>query len=204
MNCTEWEERIALYIAADLNGVEAAEVEAHVRTCAVCSELKQELERDAINLSTSPPEVQTVNYSDLRKNIRGRIAAEQRRKKLLAVLAVAAALVLVLILKSSRHQALVLTSPRFSSLEGTAGFSRPSDLLKAAVPRHSPARPDGRPRRPPPDPKLEALLQQFSESQNPPTPSGATSPLEMRIRTKDPSVTILVLQPTEGTPNENE
>ena len=45
MNCSDWEERIALHAGGDLPPAEAAEVERHLRECAGCQVLASELQQ---------------------------------------------------------------------------------------------------------------------------------------------------------------
>jgi anti-sigma factor RsiW len=49
MNCTQWEERLSLYIGGDLSSHDAAEVERHLAECAGCQLFASGL-RSALNL----------------------------------------------------------------------------------------------------------------------------------------------------------
>ncbi|HLJ46738.1 MAG TPA: hypothetical protein VKU01_12055 [Bryobacteraceae bacterium] len=199
MNCAEWEEKIALYLGDDLAVHDLDRVEGHLRACAECARFYKELKLDANSLRSAPPEAATADYSVLRRLIRRRVASEQWRKRLVPLIAVAAAVVLAIVVRSTAPQPVIpapqpivvrMPAPRVEKSVHTGGAGL------------QPAR--FHPKHPTTDPDLEAALMRFTNSELPQQEAHPKTPIEMRVRTKDPNVTIVVFQPNEATPNENE
>ena len=73
MTCAEFEERIALYVGGELAPGERLAVEEHLRVCAECAALARELEEDRAWLASRPPETAEVDFAAMRLEIRRRI-----------------------------------------------------------------------------------------------------------------------------------
>jgi anti-sigma factor RsiW len=82
MNCTEWEERIALHAGGDLPAGEAAEVERHLGECAGCqvlwSGLKESLE--TLRAAHRADQQDTLGPAHFTA-VRGRVLAELERRR---------------------------------------------------------------------------------------------------------------------------
>ena len=107
MNCTDWEERLALYAGGDLAPAKAAEVERHLAECAGCqmfaSGLKASLEllRDAHGDALNP-----AHFAAVRARVVAQLERERRpfwrRAWVYGLAAVAAALLLAVAVRPSR------------------------------------------------------------------------------------------------------
>jgi hypothetical protein len=131
MNCTEWQERVALFVGADLPVDEEAAVEQHLAACGDCRLLEQELSQSrAVLLS-----LRTINDDDLsvvRSNVLG--ALQKRKHRMvpawLPYAAVIAALVIGWTIWPPRAPVSDSRGPQKSS--GTARISRPSEPARSA------------------------------------------------------------------------
>lgn len=120
MNCSEWEERIALYIGADVPASERAEVERHLAECPGCqvfaSGTKESLNllRDAHQDVPDP-----AHFAAVRARVLATLEAERRpwwRRGWIYGAALAAAAVLLVVAslpapKPQPHQVAVVTVP---------------------------------------------------------------------------------------------
>ena len=76
MNCSDWEERIALHAGGDLPPAEAAEVERHLRECAGCQVLASGLQQSLALLKEEHDEpLAGAHFSA----VRARVVAELER-----------------------------------------------------------------------------------------------------------------------------
>jgi len=225
MNCLPFEERIAQYVDGDLDRAEVRRVEEHLRSCPACAEFADRLESDRILLRTPPLETAQVDFAALRSQIRRRIVQERRRITLVPALLIAASILIAVGIAAFRlGQVRVPPSVLVGQAVPPAPYpSRGADPLvrtgppgpvvanginvrpQARRPTRASAADQGvRPTAAPQaDPALEAALQEFlaAEKARAVSPEG-TSPIEIRIVTGDPNVTLILLQETSGASNE--
>ena len=201
MSCRAFEETIARYVGGDLAPEEARPVERHLRGCAVCAELARELEEDRGRLSTRPPEAGDVDYAAMRRRIRQQIAIRQpRSRRLLPALLTAATILLAAAVATIRRAPQRIAPPTQIAQLPAAPVERTLAPAQARPLRRSrPAR-TARAAQPPPELTLEAAMRMFQELEPAPLapPTGSDSPVEMRIATRNPNVTIILLQETKG------
>ncbi|HUI55319.1 MAG TPA: anti-sigma factor [Bryobacteraceae bacterium] len=198
MSCPEFEERIALYAGGDLALEDVRRIEDHLRSCPACAELARLLEHDRASLATQPPEAASVDYAAMRLQIRRRITQRSRARKLLPALLAAASVLLMLRVAMLRRQPKpVAPPPQIAKVE--------QPVQQAQVPPVLPAR--AKPRRiakqrpqltQQPGLTLEAAMRMLEDLESPPPPAGSDSPVEIRIATRDPNVTIVLLPETKG------
>jgi anti-sigma factor RsiW len=180
MRCTGFEERVARYVGGDLTAHESATVEQHLRGCADCAELARELERDRAWLASRPAETANVDFAAMRREIRRKIA--RRPKSVWRWVAAAAAIILVLGLAATLRK----TPPgRTARSEARAtpsmtppGVGRTSARTILTAPRET-ARP-----------AVHKAQQLAAEEPG--------SSVEIRIATRDPHVTIILLHESRG------
>ena len=212
MNCQGFEERIASYVGGDLTPEEALPVEQHLRSCAACADLALGLESDRIWLSSRPPEVVDIDYTAMRRQIRQEITRSRRgRRWLPALLAAAAILLAAAVTTLRRTPASHRVAPPATTLAEVSPapamtiFRRPNHIKGNSATRGS--GPEGtpdegvRPTQTEPELTLEAAMRMFQELEPeppPPPPTGSDSPVEMRIATSNPNVTIILLQESKG------
>ena len=78
MNCSDWEERIALHAGGDLPPAEAAEVERHLRECAGCQVLASGLKQSLAVLKEAHAEPLAAAHFSA---VRARVVAELERER---------------------------------------------------------------------------------------------------------------------------
>jgi anti-sigma factor RsiW len=78
MNCSDWEERIALHAGGDLPPAEAAEVERHLRECAACQVLASGLKQSLELLKEAHDEPLAAAHFSA---VRARVVAELEQKR---------------------------------------------------------------------------------------------------------------------------
>lgn len=104
MNCSDWEERIALHAGGDLPPAEAAEVERHLRECAGCQVLASGLKQSLALLKEAHDEpLAPAHFSAVRARVVAEL--EQKRRPLWAwawSLGLAAAVVALLMMLALR------------------------------------------------------------------------------------------------------
>jgi anti-sigma factor RsiW len=107
MNCSDWEERIALHAGDDLPPAEAAEVERHLRECAGCQVLASGLKQSLAWLKEAHHEpLAPAHFSTVRARVMAEL--EQKRRPLWAwawsfgLAAAAVALLVTLALRPGR------------------------------------------------------------------------------------------------------
>ena len=104
MNCSDWEERVALHAGGDLPPAEAAEVERHLRECAACQVLASGFEQSLALLREAHNEpLAPAHFSAVRARVVAEL--EQKRRPLWAwawSLGLAAALVALLVMLALR------------------------------------------------------------------------------------------------------
>jgi anti-sigma factor RsiW len=197
MTCAGFEERIALCVGGDLAPEEAAAVEQHLRACADCAGLARGLEEDRAWLASRPPETAEVDYAAMRREIRRGIAPPRRGWKWLA--AAAAILLAAGVSTLRRTPARVAMAPNRSLTVTAQNAAPPQNPIpsrdrKGAVPSRSTAT-----QAPEPELTLEDATRMFQalEPESAPPP-GSVSPVEIRIATRDPNVTIILLHESKG------
>ena len=85
MNCSHWEERIALHAGGDLPPAEAVEVERHLRECAGCQVLASGLQRSLALLREAHDEpLAEAHFSAVRARVVAELEQERRRGALWA------------------------------------------------------------------------------------------------------------------------
>jgi hypothetical protein len=173
MMCAGKEERIARYVGGDLAPEDSAELERHLRDCSECGELARAMERDAEWLASRPPELAEVDFAAMRREIRREIT--RPRWSWRWVVAAAAAFVLVGALT-------YIDPPRKPYRPAVA-------IREAAAP--SPA---------PPPAKVAAVAPKRTRRPRriEPVPPQTNSPVTIRIATRDPNVTIILLHESKG------
>jgi anti-sigma factor RsiW len=215
MNCADFEERIALNAGGELGVEEAARVEQHLRTCAECAELARGLVEDRAWLASRPPEAAEVDFAAMRREIRREITRPRRNWKwLAAAAAILLAVGLAASLRKTPARTVAVALPN-RSLTVTAENAAPrkSPILsrdrKGAVLHRLPHVPshvgvtgtlmESSTQSPEPELTLESAIRTFQaldpESAPPPASS---SPVEIRIATRDPNVTIILLHESKG------
>jgi anti-sigma factor RsiW len=194
--CAEIEERIALHVGGDLPLEEALALEEHLRVCAECAALARGLAADRAWLAIRPEEAGDIDYAAMRREIVQSAVAQSRRNRRWAVaLSVAAAILL----------AVGVTCFRAPLRRRMTPVLRPAPVATPAVAVQTASPPTVRAvrvpvRREPAGPaplSLEAAIRAFDDLQ-PPPPAGSDSPVEMRLATRDPRVTIILLQESNG------
>jgi anti-sigma factor RsiW len=198
MSCPEFEEPIARYVGGDLSAEEALAVELHLRNCVDCAELAREMEDDRAWVSQRPPELVEVDFAAMRREIRREIGRTPRWRRWLPALLAAAAILLVFVAVSNRRKtpalpvALVPAVAPVEAVKSVTKAARPEPGLKAAAAATV---------EPETGITLEAAIRMFQELEHPAEeapPEGSDSPVEMRIATRDPNVTIILLQESKG------
>jgi len=175
MNCSDWEERIALHAGGDLPPGEAAEVERHLRECAGCQVLASGLQQSLAWLKAEHDEPLAGAHFSV---VRARVVAElehQRRGALRArrrawsygLAAAAAALVVMLMLRPGRTPVSVRTNRSLT----VAALSPPAVREPVSPP-----------------PPHRRVARRVVRADVPDTPSG--EPLIVKLQTDDPNVVI--------------
>ena len=110
MNCSDWEERIALHAGGDLPPAEAAEVERHLRECAGCQVLASGLKQSLALLKEAHHQpLAAAHFSAVRARVVAELEQQRRRGALWArrawgygLAAVAVAVLAMLALRPGR------------------------------------------------------------------------------------------------------
>ena len=177
MNCTGWEERLALYAGGDLVPAEVDGVQRHVRECTGCSELLESLQTTVAVLRESPADtVDAAHYAAVRTRVRATLEQSRRRRTWAYSLA-AAALVVACALPVLHHRAPVVVPAAT-----TATVSAP---VAPVVP--SPAVPPRRRVRRQPAPKTIAVKTE-----------PVVEPMVVKLITDDPDIIIYWITDTKG------
>lgn len=102
MNCTDWEERIALHAEGDLPRPECAAVERHLAECAACREFLEEMKRSLAELRAAHAEpLEAAAFTAVRARVLAQIDHTRGLAWWLAwigALAAAAAVLVILLL----------------------------------------------------------------------------------------------------------
>jgi len=191
MSCPLFEEPIARYIGGDLPDSEAPAIERHIHRCPACAAWADALIADRQWLSQRPPEAADVDYAGMRRHIREAIERPRRIWwRWLPVAAAAAAAILIF----APHR----PAPR-KTLTVVAKVAAP---VPAPAPITAPPVAPRKQVTPKPQPPLtlEAAIAMFQALNSDPAPlaEASGSPVEMRITTGDPNVTIILVQSTNG------
>jgi hypothetical protein len=185
MSCPNWEERIA----EESGGGFSADVREHLNSCAECALLAEALERDRLAIASAPFEAADADYAAMRHSIRAAIVRRRRARRYVPALLAAAALAgAFVVTHRSQPPARPVVADRQPVVEST-----PPAAAQAAAPVQKPSRK----RRPPQAASHLALLERAIADQTPPD-AGSQSPIEMRIETANPNVTIILLQEKDG------
>lgn len=172
MMCAGNEERIARYVGGDLTPEEAAAMERHLRECAACAEFARGMEQDAESLASRPPELAGMDFAAMRREIRREIARPRWNWKWIAAAAALVLLTVAVSMTPDRRRVLRKSEP---SLAQTKPQPAPPATVAAVIPK--------RPRR---VKRIE------------PIPAETDSPVTIRIATRDPNVTIILLHESKG------
>ena len=145
MNCSEWEERIALLVEVDLPAVDAAQTRRHLEECAACREFAAGVEGDLATLRAAHHEpIAPAAYAAVRNAVLERIERKHSRLRRLAWIGtLAAAAIVLLLVANSRpveppHVAVAVPpAPLLPAPQGPA--SQPKPPVRVARVRHRPA-----------------------------------------------------------------
>jgi anti-sigma factor RsiW len=175
MRCTGFEERIARHVGGDLAEDESAAVEQHLRVCANCADLARELAEDRAWLASRPPEAAAVDFDALRREIRRKIARPRWGWKWVTA---AAAIVLALGVTTTLRK-----TPSGRAVRAEADPTQPPVVhpVEWVLARSAPI-----PRKPP---------RHTAKPKPAPEPD---SNVEIRLATRDPHVTIILLHESRG------
>ncbi|MGA2271432.1 MAG: zf-HC2 domain-containing protein [Bryobacteraceae bacterium] len=115
MNCSDWEERIALHAGRDLPPAEAAEVERHLRECAGCQVLASGLKQSLALLKEAHDEpLAAAHFSAVRARVVAELEKERRplwqRAWAYGLAAVAVGLLVMLALRPGRAPVVTRTN----------------------------------------------------------------------------------------------
>jgi anti-sigma factor RsiW len=168
MTCADFEERIALYVGGDLTADERLAVEDHLRACSACAELARELEEDRTRLASRPPETAEVDFAAMRREIRRKI---DRPRWIWKWIAAAAAVLLAVGVASMLRRAPVKQAP----IRLVAAQKEVAAVIAAPQPKGPVVRPRVR--------RASA-------------PEQSASTVQIRLATRDPNVTIILLHET--------
>jgi len=186
MTCAGFEERIARYVGADLAAGDAPELEQHLRVCSDCASLARELAEDRAWLASRPPETADVDFAAMRREIRREIARPRWGWKWLAV--AAAVLIAVGVGITVRRKPQADRSLTVAARKEAVGVIDQSAPRMAAVSR--------RPVRTPSSKSATRGSRAYVGVR--PTKLEPESPVEIRIATRDPNVTIILLHEFRG------
>jgi anti-sigma factor RsiW len=180
MNCSDWEERIALHAGGDLPPAEAAEVERHLRECAGCQVLASGLQRSLAWLKEEHDEpLAGAHFSAVRARVVAELEQQRRRGALWARrrwgygLAAAAAVVLLAMLALRPVRTPVAASHKqpLSDVRGS-DTSEPRTLESGTAPSHPP-------------PHRRVARRKVKQE-----PAAQPEPLIVKLQTDDPNVVI--------------
>lgn len=181
MNCQDWQERIA----EQTGGEFTPDVAAHVRSCSDCAALAEDLESDRQALVAAPPD---GDYAAMRRSIRASIVRQRLvRRYVPAVLAAAAVIFASVVTRSPAH-------PPASTRPPAIAANVAAPLMPVGPVRPKPA---VKHRRSVALPADLVAVRWLASLHDPPKP-GSESPVEARIATSNPNVSIILLQAKES------
>jgi anti-sigma factor RsiW len=186
MNCSDWEERVALHAGGDLPPAEAADVERHLRECAGCQVLASGLKQSLALLKEAHDEpLPPAHFSAVRARVVAEL--EQKGRPLwrrawgYGLAAAVVALLVMLALQPGRtpeRRPPVVAARRLSqplsNVRGSESTSEPRTLESGTDPRH-----------PPPH---RRVARHVARPNVPDTPD--PEPLIVKLQTDDPNVVI--------------
>jgi len=184
MTCAGWEQRIARFVSGDLAAVDAAAVGQHLRVCADCAELARGLEEDRAWLASRPPEMADVDFAAMRREIRREIARPRWVWKWIAVAAAGLIAVGIFVRRTPVERPLPLVAAR----KEVAGRKEGAPVIDRSAPRKAAI--SRRPRSAPRGSRADVGVR--------PTKLEPEPPVEIRIATRDPNVTIILLHEFKG------
>jgi anti-sigma factor RsiW len=168
MNCSDWEERVALHAGGDLPPAEAAEVERHLRECAGCQVLASGLKQSLALLREAHDEpLAPAHFSAVRARVVAELEQKRRPMWGYGLAAVAVALLVMLALRPGRTP--VVTR---SNRSLTVAALSPPAVREPVVP-------------PPPH---RRVVRRVVRPKVPDTPD--QEPLIVKLQTDDPNVVI--------------
>jgi anti-sigma factor RsiW len=176
MTCTGFEERIAHYVGGDLAADEMPAIERHLRVCSDCASLARELAEDRVWLASRPPETADVDLAAMRREIRREITRPRWSWKWIA----AAAAILIAL-------GVGITAKRTPQVE-----RKEAVVLKEVRPERAPVSQQAA-RTP-----ARKSATRGSRADVGVRPTQPESPVEIRIATRDPNVTIILLHEFKG------
>ena len=192
MTCAGFEERIARFVGGDLAADDATAVGQHLRVCAACAELARELEEDRAWLASRPPETADVDFAAMRREIRREIARPRWGWKWIAV---AAAILIVVGVAVSRRAPVERPLPLVAARKEVAGRKEVAERTPT-LSRDREAAVLRRPVRAPS--RVSATRGARADVGVRPTKLEPEPPVEIRIATRDPNVTIILLHEFKG------
>ncbi len=182
MSCQEWQERIA----EQTGGEFAPDVAEHLGSCAACVALAEELESDRLALAAAPPE---ADYAAIRRQIRASIVRERRvRRYVPAVIAAAAVLAAAIVMRPHANPPAQPAPPAVA-----ANIAAPPVPIEPVRPKPAVKRRHRSVALP-----ADLVAVRWLASLNDPPKPGSDSPVEARIATSNPNVSIILLQAKES------
>jgi len=190
--CSEWQERVALFAGGDLPPAETAEVETHLADCACCRGFASELRADLVSLRARHSRaIAPEHYVRLRANVMQRVDAESRRwswwKPALAFAVAAALLFAFFWPKPAPHPAVARRTPGPAPSHSPAPAHRRIDAPRFAVRT-----------RPPHRHRPATIAVSVPVGTPAPAPDTAAEPLVVKLLTNDPNVVIYWITDTKG------
>ena len=179
MNCSDWEERIALHAGGDLPPAEAAEVERHLRECAGCQVLTSGLKQSLVLLKEAHEEpLAAAHFSAVRSRVVAELEQGRRRGALWArrwawgfgMAAAVVAVLVMLALQPGRTPVVTANRQPLSNVRGS-DVSEPRTLESGTGLSH---------------PRPHRRVTRRVERANVPDPE----PLIVKLQTDDPNVVI--------------
>jgi anti-sigma factor RsiW len=181
MMCPQFEERIAQYVGGDLPAGEAVAVEQHLRQCSDCAELARALEDDREWLASRPLEAVDIDFLAMRQAIRRETVRPRFPWKWAAI---AAAILMAVGLATMPRKA----PDRFLPNRDREGADIPNvsglDRSLAVAARKAPVVVRK-------TKQVVAPRLRVAEAEGDPS-------IEIRIATRDPNVTIILLHESKG------
>jgi anti-sigma factor RsiW len=171
MNCSNWEERIALYLGGDLTPAESAEVERHLGECIGCqvfsSGLKETL---ALVKEVHQEPIAAAHYTAVRARVLAELEGGRRRRWAWGLAAVAAILLVMFAVwprRTAQSPARIAVAP--------PPAPKPPEMVAPAAPKPMTVQVARVRHRRPARPKAE---------------SEATESIVMKLQTNDPDIII--------------
>jgi hypothetical protein len=201
MNCSQWEEPIALYLGGDLPAAEAAGVERHLAECIACQVLASGLKETlALLKETHQKPIAEAHYAAVRARVLGELRSGRQRRWIWGFAAAAAALLLSVAVWYRPAKLRVIEIARPMPPRAPELISPPpkqEPLKLAAWPHHRRARPRALEAARSRAPEAPEPLKLAAQPQSPQRPEPAES-ITVRLETSDPDVIIYWITDPRG------